>query len=77
RYPILTDDWDGPKHAWGSGRWADGATEFIEMATTRPETILGDTAVATHEEHERFGALIGRTAVLPAIERQIPIIADE
>ena len=77
RYPLINDDWGGPEHAWASGCWAEGATEFIEMATTRPETILGDTAVATHEEHERFGALIGRTAVLPAIGRQIPIIADE
>ncbi|HSR31681.1 MAG TPA: class I tRNA ligase family protein, partial [Anaerolineae bacterium] len=77
RYPITSADWDGPKHPWGSGRWAEGATEFIEMATTRPETILGDTAVATHEAHERFGRLIGRTAVLPAIERRIPIITDE
>ena len=77
RYPLIGDDWSGPTHPWGSGRWAEGATEFIEMATTRPETILGDTAVATHEEHERFGSMIGRTAVLPAIERQIPIIADQ
>jgi valyl-tRNA synthetase len=77
RYPIIGDGWRGPQHPWGSGRWAEGATEFIEMATTRPETILGDTAVATHEAHERFGQLIGRTAVLPAIERRIPIITDE
>jgi len=77
RYPIINDDWSGPQHPWGSGRWAEGATEFIEMATTRPETILGDTAVATHEGHERFGRLVGRTAVLPAIERRIPIISDE
>jgi valyl-tRNA synthetase len=47
------------------------------MATTRPETILGDTAVATHEAHMQFGRLIGRTAILPAIERRIPIITDE
>jgi len=77
RYPIINNDWPGPQHPWGSGRWAEGATEFIEMATTRPETILGDTAVATHEGHERFGRLVGRTAVLPAIERRIPIISDE
>ncbi len=77
RYPILNSDWDGPKHPWGSGRWAEGATEFIEMATARPETIMGDTAVATHEGHERFARLIGRTAVLPVIGRRIPIIADE
>jgi valyl-tRNA synthetase len=77
RYPIVDDSWDGPKHAWGSGNWAEGATQYIEMSTTRPETILGDTAVATHEAHERFGKLIGRTAVLPAIERHIPIITDQ
>jgi valyl-tRNA synthetase len=77
RYPIIGGGWEGPQYSWGSGRWAEGATEFVEMATTRPETILGDTAVATHETHERFGTLIGRTAVLPAIERQIPIITDE
>jgi len=77
RYPLISEDWDGPTNEWGSGSWAEGATEFIEMATTRPETILGDTAVATHEEHERFGAMIGRTAVLPAIGRHIPIITDD
>ncbi len=77
RYPIFGEGWDGPKHEWGSGRWAEGATQFIEMATTRPETILGDTAVATHQAHKRFGRWIGHTAVLPAIGRRLPIIADE
>ncbi len=77
RYPIVTDRWQGPGHPWGSGRWAEGATEYIEMATTRPETILGDMAVATHEAHKRFGRFIGQAAVLPAIERRIPIISDE
>ena len=77
RYPILSEDWDGPDHSWGSGRWAEGATEFIQMATTRPETILGDTAVATSPDDPRWQNLVGRTAVLPAVERRIPIIADE
>jgi valyl-tRNA synthetase len=84
RYPILNDDWDGPPSieegkgvGWGSGKWAEGATEFIEMATTRPETILGDTAVAVHPDDARWQHLIGKTAVLPAIGRRIPIIADE
>ncbi len=77
RYPITTEEWPGPRHPWGSGRWAEGATEFIEMATARPETIMGDTAVATHAEHERFARLIGRTAVLPIMGRRIPIIEDE
>jgi valyl-tRNA synthetase len=77
RYPILNGDWDGPQGEWGSGTWAAGATQFIEMATTRPETILGDTAVAVHPEDTRWQHLVGKTAVLPAIGRRIPIIADE
>ena len=77
RYPILTADWDGPRGVWGSGEWARGATTFIEMATTRPETILGDTAVAVHPGDPRWQHLIGQTAVLPALDRRIPIIADE
>ena len=48
----------------------------IEVATTRPETILGDTAVAVHPDDERYRALIGRQAILPALGRRIPIIAD-
>ncbi len=77
RYPIVNEDWPGPQGEWGSGEWAAGATEFIEMATTRPETILGDTAVAVHPNDERWQHLIGKTAILPAIGRPIPIIADE
>jgi valyl-tRNA synthetase len=77
RYPVVNDAWDGPAHPWGSGRWAEGATEFIEMATARPETIMGDTAVATREDHPRFAQLIGRTAVLPIMNRRMPILADE
>ena len=77
RYPVVNENWDGPEHAWGSGRWAEGATEFIQMATTRPETILGDTAVATAPEDPRWRGLVGKEAVLPAVERRIPIIADE
>ncbi|HEU5101823.1 MAG TPA: valine--tRNA ligase, partial [Roseiflexaceae bacterium] len=61
---------------WGSGQWASGATEFITVATTRPETILGDTAIAVNPEDERYRELIGRYAVLPAIGRRIPIVAD-
>ena len=77
RYPIINDEWEGPQGEWGSGGWASGATEFIEMATTRPETILGDTAVAVSPGDVRWHHLIGKTAVLPAIERRIPIVADE
>ncbi len=77
RYPVINGAWDGPRGEWGSGEWAAGATEFIEMATTRPETILGDTAVAVHPADERWQHLIGASVVLPAIGRRIPIIADE
>ena len=76
RYPIVSEDWEGPQHPWGSGRWAEGATAFIQMATTRPETILGDSAVAVHPEDERWKRLVGKTAVLPAIGRPIPVVAD-
>ncbi|KAB3535288.1 valine--tRNA ligase [Alkaliphilus pronyensis] len=51
--------------------------EFIEIATTRPETMLGDTAVAVHPEDERYKHLIGKTLMLPLMNREIPIIADE
>jgi valyl-tRNA synthetase len=49
---------------------------FIELATTRPETMLGDTAVAVHPEDERYRELIGQTALLPLCGRAIPIVAD-
>jgi valyl-tRNA synthetase len=77
RYPITDGDWEGPSAEWGSGRWAEGATQFINMATTRPETILGDTAVAVNSDDDRWKDLVGETAVLPAIGRHIPIIADQ
>ncbi|NLF00194.1 MAG: valine--tRNA ligase, partial [Anaerolineales bacterium] len=77
RYPVITDDWAGPQAPWGSGQWAQGARVFIQMATTRPETILGDTGVATHPSDPRWQSLVGKEAVLPVIGRRIPIIADE
>src|SRR5579883_2153220 len=52
-------------------------TEYISVATTRPETILGDTAVAVNPKDPRYANLIGRMAILPVIGREIPIIADE
>jgi len=76
RYPVVNEDWQGPRAEWGSGRWAEGATQFIEMATTRPETILGDTAVAVHPDDARWQDLVGDTVVLPAVNRRIPVIAD-
>ena len=51
--------------------------KFIIVATTRPETLLGDTAIAVHPEDKRYKELIGKKAILPLIKREIPIIADE
>ena len=76
RYPLIGAGWDGPRAPWGSGRWAEGAVDFIQVATTRPETILGDSAVAVHPDDARYAQTVGRTAVLPALDRRIPIIAD-
>ncbi len=47
------------------------------MATTRPETMLGDTGVAVHPDDERYKHLIGKTVILPIVNREIPIVADE
>jgi valyl-tRNA synthetase len=54
-----------------------GTDEFIELATTRPETMLGDTAVAVNPKDERYTHLIGKMVALPLTDRQIPIIADD
>jgi valyl-tRNA synthetase len=51
--------------------------DFIVVATTRPETMLGDTAVAVHPKDKRFKHLVGKTVILPLMNREIPIIADE
>ena len=55
----------------------DDPTTFIVVATTRPETMLGDTAVAVHPENERLGDLIGKHVILPLVGRRIPIIGDD
>ena len=54
-----------------------GSDEFVTIATTRPETMLGDTAVAVHPEDERYTHLVGKMLVLPLVGREIPVIADE
>lgn len=51
--------------------------DYIEVATTRPETMLGDTAVAVHPKDERYTSLVGKTCTLPIMNKEIPIIADE
>ena len=54
-----------------------GSEEFVEIATTRPETMLGDTAIAVHPEDERYQHLIGQKVLLPLMNREIPVVADE
>jgi valyl-tRNA synthetase len=53
------------------------ATEYIVVATTRPETMLGDTAVAVHPGDERYASFVGKTVLLPLMNRAIPVVADE
>ena len=54
-----------------------GSEEFVTVATTRPETMLGDTAVAVHPDDERYKHLIGKKVLLPIVGRELPVIADE
>ncbi|GLI37073.1 valine--tRNA ligase [Geobacter hydrogenophilus] len=56
---------------------ADEPGRFVVVATTRPETMLGDTAVAVHPEDERYADLVGKTVILPLLNRQIPVVADD
>jgi valyl-tRNA synthetase len=63
-------------HLWHIKYPIEGSSEFIVVATTRPETMLGDVAVAVHPDNERLKHLIGKTAILPLVGRRIPIIGD-
>ncbi len=62
---------------WSIRYPASGGGEGVVVATTRPETMLGDVAVAVHPEDERYQALIGKTVKLPLCDREIPVIADD
>ncbi|MFV0363368.1 MAG: valine--tRNA ligase [Suipraeoptans sp.] len=64
-------------HFWHINYPVVDSNEFIEIATTRPETMLGDTAIAVNPEDERYTHLIGKKALLPLMNREIPIVADE
>jgi len=63
-------------HLWHLRYQIKGEDRFVEVATTRPETMLGDTAVAVHPEDERYTDIVGKTCILPIVNREIPIIAD-
>ncbi len=55
----------------------EGSDDFLEIATTRPETLLGDSAVAVHPDDERYQKYIGKRAIVPLVERSVPIIGDD
>ena len=55
----------------------EGSDEFVVVATTRPETMLGDAAVAIHPQNERLSHLIGKTAIIPLVGRRIPVVGDD
>ena len=63
-------------HFWHIKYPIVGSDEFVEIATTRPETMLGDTAVAVHPEDERYRHLVDKKVMLPLVNKEIPIIAD-
>ncbi|KAB8144068.1 valine--tRNA ligase [Chloroflexia bacterium SDU3-3] len=78
RYPVLpAGQAAAAGGAWGEGAWASFASEYLTVATTRPETLMGDVAVAVNPEDERYQHLIGRSVLLPVIGRAIPVIADQ
>ena len=67
-----------PSHLWHIRYKITGTdNKYIIVATTRPETMLGDTAVAVHPDDERYKDLVGKTCILPIMNKEIPIIADE
>ena len=63
-------------HLWHLRYRIDGTDDYVEIATTRPETMFGDTGVAVHPDDERYKHLVGKTLILPVVERRIPLFAD-
>lgn len=74
---IEVEHEDKPGHLYHLRYQVEGSDEFVEIATTRPETMLGDTGVAVHPEDERYTHLIGKKLILPIVGRKIPVFADE
>jgi len=68
---------DQAGHFWHIKYFVKDSDEYVVVATTRPETMLGDSGVAVHPEDERYKHLIGKTVILPLMNREIPVIADE
>jgi valyl-tRNA synthetase len=74
---LEVDHQDEDAHLWYVRYWTEAHDQYITVATTRPETILGDTAVAVHPDDARYRAMVGLQVRLPVVGRLIPIIADE
>ena len=66
-----------PTHLWHIKYKVVGEDRYLTVATTRPETMLGDTAIAVHPDDERYKDLVGKKCILPIMNKEIPIIADE
>ena len=76
RYPLPARSLpEGKGNAGGSPAFKEG--EYIPVATTRPETMLGDTAVVVHPDDDRYRSLVGKSVILPLVGREIPVLADE
>lgn len=74
---IEVEHEDSQGNLWHIKYFVDNSDEYVVVATTRPETMLGDTGVAVHPDDERYQNLIGKNVVLPLVNRVIPIFADE
>ena len=77
RYPIVQSGEATPTKSGKAPRRGDEGLEYVTVATTRPETMLGDTAVAVNPKDPRAATLIGRSVRLPIVNRVVPIIADD
>ena len=66
-----------PSHFWHLRYQIEGTNEYLELATTRPETMLGDTAVAVNPNDKRYQHLVGKNVILPILNKKIPIVADD
>ena len=71
---VEHEEQDG--HFWHIKYPIVGTDDFLEIATTRPETMLGDTAIAVHPDDERYKDIVGKKAILPLVGKEIPIVAD-
>ncbi len=71
---VEYEEHDG--HFWHIRYPLSDGSGYLEIATTRPETLLGDTAVAVHPDDERYKDLVGKTVILPLVDREIPVVAD-